>query len=367
MKQRLYVGTYNQPIVFGTGELVPGKGRGIHILELDMDTLALREALPPQDTPNPSYLALHPRLKVLYAVNELKQYEGQFGGSVSAFAIREDGSLRHLNTQPSFGTDPCHLCVSPDGKHLALANFMSGSVCVYALSADGALGARTAFIQHEGSGPNPARQKGPHAHAIIFDPAGGYLLVPDLGIDRLMAYRLNPDSGALDPAPEPFHACHPGAGPRSGEFHPRLPVFYSINELGSSISVLRYEAATARMEELQVISTLPEGFSGPNTCADLHVSSDGRFVYGSNRGHDSLMAFAVDQATGKLSSLGAVSVGGRTPRQFTLLGDIILVGCQDSDQIAVFTRDPATGLPSLASRFDTPTPVCVLPAGKPSA
>lgn len=365
MKQRLYVGTYNQPIVFGTGELVPGKGKGIHILELDLETLRLKEALPPLDTPNPSFLALHPRLKVLYAVNELKEHEGHFGGGLSAFAILEDGSLSRLNSRPSLGSDPCHLRVSADGRHLAAANYSSGSVCVYALSPDGALGENTAFIRHAGSGPHTGRQEGPHAHAVLPDPKGQYLLVPDLGIDRLMAYRLEPAGGAFSAAPAPFHACPPGFGPRGGAFHPGLPVFYCVGELASSVLVLRYDAATARMEEIQAISTLPKDFRGPNTCADLGVSSDGRFVYASNRGHDSLAAFAVDRETGRLTSLGAVPAGGRTPRQFTLLGDILLAGCQDSGLISVFALDPVSGLPGLVSRFETPSPVCVLPAGRP--
>lgn len=363
MKLKMYVGSYTLPILFGTGEVLPGKGKGIHILELDTETLRLSEALPPEPADNPSYLALHPSLNVLYAVNELKEYEGQSGGSVSAFAIRGDGSLSRLNTMPSHGADPCHLSVSRDGKHLALANYTGGSICVYELTGEGALGRHSDFVRHTGSGPHFSRQQGPHAHAVLFDPKGRYLLASDLGIDRLMAYGLDPSSGRLTPAPAPFFACRPGSGPRGGAFHPDLPVFYGISELSSSVSVLRYNEETAGMKELQVISALPDGFSGSNTCADLRVSGDGRFVYASNRGHDSLMTFSVNQETGMLNRLGAVSTGGRTPRQFAILGDILLVGNQDSDLITVFARDRGTGLPVPVSRFDTPSPVCILPAG----
>lgn len=361
MKQRVYLGTYSLPILFGTGEIVPGKGKGIHILELDTDTGALAEVLPPQDTPNPSFLALHPNGRTLYAVNELKEYEGQQGGSVSAFAVGPDGALAYLNTMPTYGEDPCHLSVSPGGGHLVIANFMTGSVCVYALGADGALGERTDFVQHTGSSVNTARQAGPHAHAALFDREGGYLLVPDLGKDQLVAYKLDEDTGRLSPAPSPFFACHPGAGPRSGEFHPTLPVFYSINELASSVTVLRYNFATAEMTELQTVSSLPDGYSEHNTCADLHVSPDGRFVHGSNRGHNSLMVFGVKPEDGTLERLQTVPSGGRTPRQFTLAGDYILVGNQDSDNITVLRRDLQTGIPAQVAQADAPTPVCVLP------
>jgi len=231
MKKRIYVGTYSEPLIFGTGERVPGRGKGIHILELDTDTGILREEHPPVQTVNPSYLAIHPNGKYLYAVNELKEYEGEDGGSVSAFAIEPDGGLKYLNTKATGGQDPCHLCLDKDGLHLLIANFMTGSVCVYKTLPDGSLGERTEFIQHTGSGPLKARQAGPHAHAVVFDPKFNYLIVPDLGLDKLMTYSLDLSNGRLSPAPEPWFVCGPGAGPRSGEFHPVLPVFYSINEL----------------------------------------------------------------------------------------------------------------------------------------
>lgn len=361
MKQRIYLGTYTLPILFGTGEIVPGKGKGIHILEMDCETGDLQEVFSPQASPNPSYLTLHPNGRTLYAVNELKEYEGQFGGSVSAFAVRADGTLKYLNTQRSYGQDPCHLAVSPHGKYLVIANFMSGSVCVYALDDDGSIGLQTDFVQHEGSGPNKARQSGPHAHAALFDPQGKFVLIPDLGKDEIVVYTLDPLSGKLMPAPSPAYTCQAGAGPRSGEFHPVLPVFYCINELTSSIAVLKYESATSQMTHIQTISTLPSDFSGNNTCADLHVSPDGRFVYGSNRGHNSLMVFSVDQWSGTLEQIGAVSTNGRTPRQFALAGDFVLVGNQDSNSISVFRRDPDNGLLHQASQTDAPTPVCILP------
>ena len=361
MKQRVYLGTYTLPILFGTGEIVPGKGKGIHVLELDTESGALGEVLPPQETPNPSFLTIHPNGKTLYAVNELKEYQGQFGGSVSAFAIEEGGALRYLNTQPTLGQDPCHLSVSPGGQHLVIANFMSGSVCVYALLEGGELGERTDFIQHEGSSVLKARQAGPHAHAALFDPRGGYVLIPDLGKDQVVVYKLDDQTGKLLPAPCPAFTCAPGAGPRSGEFHPVQPLFYSINELASSVTVLSYDFDTAQMTALQTISTLPEGFAGNNTCADLHISLDGRFVYASNRGHDSLMIFAVNEGDGTLAQIAAVPTCGRTPRQFAIAGSFVLVGNQDSDAIVVFRRDADNGGLTKVAEVEAPTPVCVLP------
>lgn len=363
MKQRVYAGTYTLAKPAGKGEQPAARGRGIHILELDLDTLRLEEVLPPQETPNPTYLTLHPGGQTLYAVNELTEYEGQPGGALSAYKIRRDGSLGHLNTKRSYGMNPVHLAVSPDGRHLVAANFSSGSVCVYALEQDGALAGRTDLIQHEGSGPHPGQQ-GPHAHTALFTPDGKYLLLPDLGIDRVMGYVLDPDSGKLGKAPVPCTICRPGAGPRTGVFHPGLPLLYLINELNGTLSVYRYDSATAGLEEIQVVPTLPPGFSLENTNADVRLSPDSRFAYASNRGNDSIAVYAVNDE-GLLSLLEIVPSGGRTPRQFALLGDIILAGNQNSDNVAVFRRHPDTGLLRLETLFDLPATVCLLPVGPP--
>jgi len=341
--------------------MVPGHGKGIHILELDTDTGALREKLPPVDTVNPSFLAIHPNGKFLYAVNELKEFEGADGGSVSAFAVEPEGGLRYLNTKPTGGRDPCHLCLDKNGRHLLIANYSSGSVCVYKTLPDGSLGAHTELVQHTGSGPVTERQAGPHAHSVIFDPNFNFLLVPDLGLDKVVTYKLDSASGRLAPAPEPWFSCKPGAGPRSGEFHPTIPVFYCINELDSSVTVVRYDFETSGMEELQTISSLPPGYGIDNSCAALRVSSDGLYVYGSNRGHNSLMVYAVAQNDGTLEQLGTVPVDGRTPRHFALTGSFVLVGNQDTDSISVFTRDDDSGMLTQVSRYDTPMPVCILP------
>lgn len=364
MKQRIYAGTYTLPGPAGKEGKPVSRGKGIHILELDTETLSLREILPPQETPNPTYLALHKNGKVLYAVNELLEFDGLAGGALSAFSIREDGSLQPLNTKPSYGVNPVHLDASPDGRHLVAANFSSGSVCVYALNGDGSLAERTDFIQHEGSGPHP-NQQGPHAHTALFDLEGKYLLLPDLGIDRIMAYVLDPDSGKLGPAPVPYHVCRPGTGPRTGVFHPALPLLYLINELDGTLSVFRYEAVTGALAEVQTVSTLPDGFEGTNTNADVRLSPDNRFVYASNRGNDSIAVYAVDRLTGLLTPNGIVKTGGRTPRQFALINDIILAGNQNSGTISIFRRDPVSGRLTLHSLFELPSTVCLLPVGMP--
>lgn len=364
MKQRIYAGTYTQPGPAGKGDRQALLGKGIHILELDTENLSLREILPPYPTPNPTYLALHKNGRVLYAVNELKEFEGQPGGGLSAFSILDDGSLKLLNTKPSYGINPVHLDAALDGRHLVAANFSSGSVCVYALNQDGSLGERTDFIQHEGSGPHP-NQQGPHAHTALFTPEGKYLLLPDLGIDRVMAYVLDPQTGKLGPAPVPHHVCRPGSGPSTGVFHPALPILYLINELDGTLSVFRYEHVTGALAEIQQVPTLPTGFSETNTNADVRLSPDSRFVYASNRGNDSIAVYAADKATGLLSLIEIVKTGGRTPRQFALINDIILAGNQNSGTISILKRDPDSGRLSLHGFFELPKTVCLLPVGAP--
>jgi len=340
---------------------VAGRSKGIHILELDTDTGILREEHPPVKTINPSFLAIHPNGKFLYAVNELNDYESTDGGSVSAFAVEPDGGLQYLNTKPTGGRDPCHLCLDKNGRHLLIANYSSGSVCVYKTLPDGSLGARAELVRHTGSGPVTERQEGPHAHSVIFDPNFNFLLVADLGSDKIMTYKPDADSGRLLPAPVPWYSCKPGTGPRSGEFHPTLPVFYCINELSSSVTVLHYDFESSEMEELQTISSLPPGCAVDNTGAALRVSSDGLFVYASNRGHNSLMVFSVAQNDGTLEQLGSIPADGRTPRHFALTGRFVLVGNQDTDSITVFSRDSESGMLTQVSRYDTPMPVCILP------
>lgn len=361
-KALLYVGTYTMPILFGTGEIMQGKGKGIHLYKADTATGLLSEYGAAENIDNPSFLAVNKQKTTLYAVNELKEFDGEKSGSVSSFSIdKTTGALTFLNRKPTGGQDPCHVCLDRDDRHLLVSNFMTGSVCVYALKADGSLGERTAFVQHAGSSVNKARQSGPHAHSATFSPDHRRVYVPDLGIDRLAAYRFDGETGRLAAEPSADYACEPGSGPRYCEFHPKLPVCYLIQELSSEVTVLRWEQESGRMVPIQTVPTLPEGFDADNICADLHLTPDGRFLFASNRGHNSLARFAANEKTGELSLLGHISSGGRTPRHFTIArqGRFLLAGNQDSDCIAVFALDPETGALEQVQSVAAPTPVCL--------
>ncbi len=360
---RVYIGTYTGPIRFGTGQILQGKGEGIHLYGLDPATGALRPRGRPTAAVNPSYLAFRPGERFLYAVNELKTYEGQPGGSLSAFAVDPGtGGLRLLNRQPTRGTDPCHVTVDAAGRHALVANFMSGSVCVLPIRADGGLDAPCDFHQHHGSSVDPARQSGPHAHAVTLDAANRFAFVPDLGIDRLVVYRYDPQSGALGAQERAWLRTAPGAGPRHLAFHPNGRWAYLINELASTLTALAYDPEGGSFREMQTVPTLPAGFTGVSTCADVHVLPQGTFVYGSNRGHDSIAVFRIEPDTGRLVPAGHQPSGGRTPRNFAIdpQGRFLLAANQDSDTVAVFRIDARTGaLEPVGPATPVPTPVCL--------
>jgi 6-phosphogluconolactonase len=362
-KSLVLVGTYTESILFGTGAVLRGKGKGIHIYYFDAATGRLEEAAVAEGIQNPSYLAFGRGSKCLYAVNELKRCEGAPSGALSAYAFDPERlTLTFLDKRLSGGTDPCHVAVDPSGRWAAVANFRSGSVAVYPILADGGLGRMTSFAQHEGHGVNPDRQMGPHAHAIVFAPGGDSLMVPDLGIDRIVAYRFDAASGELAPDERRTVFCEPGVGPRSLEYCPSGRFAYAVNELASSVTAFEVDQASGALSAMQTLSTLPEGWSGASTCADLHVAPSGEFLYASNRGHDSIAIFAIDEADGTLRSIGHESTRGATPRNFALDegGAVMIAANQDSDSISVFRIDGTTGKPEYTgvSCF-APTPVCV--------
>lgn len=364
LKKRLvFVGTYTEPILFGTGATLQGKGKGIYLYEFDGNSGRMEQVAVAEGIQNPSYLAFGRGSKCLYAVNELKRCDGAVSGALSAYSFDPESlALTFLDKRLSGGTDPCHVAVDPSGRWAALANYRSGSVAVYPILADGGLGRMASFVQHSGHGANPARQEGPHAHAVIFAPGGGSLMVPDLGADRIAAYRFDPKTGSLSADPERSVSCAPGAGPRSLAYHPSGRFAYAVNELASSVTAFEIDSASGILTAMQSLSTLPEGWSGTSACADLHIAPSGRFLYASNRGHDSIAVFAVDEADGSLRSAGHESTRGATPRNFALdrEGSVLLAANQDSDSIAVFRINRMTGKPEYAgvSCF-APTPVCV--------
>ncbi len=313
------------------------------------------------ETPSPSFLAVHPNEGFLYAVNETSSYQGASSGSVSAFAIdRATGKLTPLNTVSSRGPGPCHLAVDKQGKLLVVANYDGGSVAAFPLSQDGRVGESSTFFQHSGTVALPQRQGRPHAHSVVFSPDNRFALVADLGLDQILAYRVQNTS--LSPNDAAFAKAASGAGPRHLAFHPNGRVVYVINEIDSTITELSYDGATATMRPLQTISTLPKDFSSPNSTAEIAVHPSGKFLYGSNRGHDSIAVFKVDSSTGALSSIQHVSTQGNTPRNFAIdpTGAYLFVANQKTNNIVLFRINQSSGQLSPAGALhDVPAPVCI--------
>jgi 6-phosphogluconolactonase len=364
-KLRVYVGTYTHPIKFGTGQILDSKGQGIYLLELDLQTgnLELKEIF--KNIVNPSYLVINDDNTCLYAVNELKEFQGKASGAVSAFRIsRQTGDLEFLNQQATNGTDPCHVEIDPQGTHLFVSNFMSGSVSVFPIQQDGSIGELSQFIQHQGSSVNPARQSGPHAHSLIFSPDGCFAFVPDLGLDKLMVYEVSNNLEPLVDVPGSHFQTKPGAGPRHCAFSPDGVFCYLINELDSTILALAYDTEMGTFRELQCVSSLPQGVSLPgNTCADVHLTPDGAFLFGSNRGHNSLIIYQIDKQTGWLEYVDCQPCGGEIPRNFAVdsTGSYLLCANQDSNNIVVFRINAETGHLTKLSEITVHTPVCVKP------
>ena len=354
----VYVGTYTE-----------AGSRGIYRFELDPASGAWTDPVLAGESENPSFLALHPNGHVLYAVNELGTFGGAATGAVSAFAIDgATGNLTRLGQQASGGADPCFLAVDRGGRNVLVSNYSGGSVAVLPIGADGRLRPASAVRRHEGTGPNRARQEGPHAHAIVLDGAERFALAADLGADRIFVYRFDAAAGNLEPSDPKAVALEQGSGPRHLAWHPSGAYLYAINELRSTVTAFRYDAGRGALESFQTITTLPAGFAGQNKAAEVAVSADGRFLYASNRGDDSLVVFKIDSASGTLAEAGRVAAGGRTPRHFALdpSGRWLLAANQDSDSITVFRLDPVTGLLEPVGRpLAISKPVCVLFAPPP--
>ena len=352
-KQRVYVGTYTR-----------GGSEGIYLCELDSRTGALKLVGLAGKAENPSFLALHPHRPFLYAVCEVDDYAATGGGAVSAFAINpDDGRLVLLNHQSSGGAGPCHVSLDREASNLLVANYGGGSASVLSVYVDdGTLMPPKSMVQHGGSSVNPDRQQGPHAHSINVSHDNRFAFVADLGLDEILVYKFDAATGALAPHDPPHMSLAPGAGPRHFAFHPNGEFAYVINELTSTVTALAYDAEQGALTELQTLTTLPEDFTGHNTTAEVQVHPSGKFLYGSNRGHDSIAMFAIDQESGKLTSLGQHPSGGKTPRNFGIdpAGNFLLAAHQDSNTIVVHRIDPSTGgLTEAGYKVDVPSPVCV--------
>ena len=364
-KTLFYVGTYSEPIKFGTGQVVAGKGEGIYLVELDLHTGDLKLIDIFKNIANPSYLVVNKKNGYLYAVNELKQFQEKPSGSVSSFKISKNtGELTFVNKQPTEGTDPCHIVVNSKGTELFISNFMSGSVCVLPIRPDGSIGEPSQLIQHTGRSINPERQSGPHAHSLVFSADEKYAFVADLGLDMLMIYETNSGSSPLTKSSIPYFKTEPGAGPRHFTFNPSGEYCYVINEINCTILVLSYDKKNGSFLELQSVSSLPEGIGiSGNSCADIHITPDGTFLYGSNRGHNSLIIYRINKKSGLLEYINCQPCGGEIPRDFAIdpSGTYLLCANQDSDDITVFTIDQITGWLKEITKCNIPTPVCVKP------
>lgn len=344
----LYVGTYTS-----------GSSEGIYTYGMNPETGELTRFSSVKSN-NPSFLAVNPG-RFLYAVNEVGEMDGRRTGGVSAFAIGPEGKLTFINQQPSEGSDPCHLSFGKGRKCLLVANYTGGNVAVLPIQRDGSLGPASDVKQHEGSGPRE-QQKGPHAHFIKLDRANRFAFAADLGSDKVMIYRFNSATSKLDAAPQPFAALHSGAGPRHLTFHPNGRHIYVINELDSSITTFKYNPVKGTLTAFESVSTLPRDFTGTSYCADIHVSRSGRFLYGSNRGHNSIVVFAIDSRSGRLNLVEHVSTEGKWPRNFTIdpTGRFLLVANQHTDNVVVYHINSQTGrLTPTGHTAEIPVPVCL--------
>jgi 6-phosphogluconolactonase len=348
-KHLLYVGTYTK-----------GMTDGIFIYSFNDKTGKLKDLKIPVVSNNPSFLTISPNNKYLYAVGETDDPDKNHSGGVSAFKIEKKGRLKLINHVLTEGPNPCHVSISSDGKKLIASNYTGGSISLFNLLPDGSLTEMIQKVQHEGSGPYPGRQEGPHAHSAKFSPDGRLLFAADLGIDELKIYEIKLAVLPLSPHSQPFVKFSPGSGPRHFDFTPDLTYIYVINELSSTVSVLMKYGNT--WKEVQSISTLPKDFEGENTCADIHLSANGNFVYASNRGHNSLVVYQRDKTNGKLELIQTTSVQGDWPRNFTIdpKGRFLLVANQRSNDIVVFSIDEATGklLPT-GKKIECNSPVCL--------
>jgi 6-phosphogluconolactonase len=350
-----FIGTYTRP---------PSKSEGIYVYRFDPATGGLSYISKATGINNPSFVALHPGGRFLYAVAEIADAANRTGGGVTAYAIdRATGSLRKLNEQSTKTAGPCHVAVDATGKFAVVANYHGGAVTVLPLNPDGSLGEASDFIQHgAASKHDPRRQETAHAHSATIDSSNRFAIIADLGGDKVYVYRLNLSRGIIEPNSTPWTPTALGAGPRHFDFHPNGKYAYVINELGNTVMAFNWDAEKGTLTEFQTVNTLPAGWSGSNSTADVHVHPSGRWLYGSNRGHDSIAMYSIDEKSGRLSSLGQESSKGKTPRNFAIdpTGQWLLAENQDSDSIVTFKIDQKTGrLAATGAVTDIPMPVCL--------
>lgn len=344
-----FVGTY-------TGKT---GSKGVYAFDFDSTTGKLTPKGVAAETPSPSWVLIHPSGKFAYAANEAGK-----DSSITAFSVDSNSAkLTQLNRLPALGGDPCHLSFDKTGKYLFAANYSSGNVVVFPILPDGRLGEHTANVKNAGTlGPNKNRQEGPHAHWVQVSPDNRFVFVSDLGLDAILSYRFDATKGTLTPNDPPSAKLAPGAGPRHVAFSPNGKNVYVVSELNSTVTAFSYDPAKGSLQSLQVVSTLPSDFHGRNDTAEIAVHPNGKWLYASNRGHDSIAVFSIDPATGKLQPTGDFPTRGKEPRHFTVdpSGQYLLAENQNSNSIVVFRIDSASGpLTKVSQADDIPSPVCL--------
>jgi 6-phosphogluconolactonase len=347
-----YIGTYTN-----------GTSKGIYAFRYSGETGKLTPIGLVAETASPSFLAVHPNHRFLYAVGEISEYEGQPTGLVLAYAIDpKTGRLTFLNRVVSRGAGPCHVAVDQTGRIAIVANYSSGSVTAFRIGSDGKLGEVTAFVQDAGSSVNRQRQAGPHAHGVFFSPDNRFVVVPDLGVDKLFVYRPDLDKGSLEAADPPFASVKPGAGPRHFAFHPSGRFGYAIDELDSTVTAFHYDKTRGVLRPFETVSILPPDFHGASGSAEIEVDRQGKFLYASNRGADIIAVFAIGP-DGSLKLVERVPTQGKIPRNFAIdpTGSYLLAANQDTNNVVVFRRDQATGrLTPAGQQVEVGAPVCVI-------
>ena len=349
--QLMYVGTYTE-----------GDTKGIYAYRFDSRTGKLAPLGLMAETPNPTFLALHPSGKYLYAVNEINDFGGKSAGGISAYSIdRSSGKLTELNQVSTGGPGPCAVTVDKTGKVVFVANYAGGSFASYPIGSDGKVGAMASFIQDKGSSINKSRQEGPHAHSVVVSPDNKFLLGADLGLDRVLVFRIDTSTGKISPNDPPFATVKAGSGPRHLVFAPDGKHVYVVSEMGEIVTAFAWDAGPGALTAIDEVSALPADFHGRSTAAEIQIDAHGRHVYSSNRGHDSISVFDVDPKTAKLTLVQTESTQGRTPRFFCLdpSGRYLLAGNQDTNTIVTFHVDPRSGkLTPTGQKYELGKPVC---------
>ena len=351
-KFRVYAGTYTR-----------GESKGIYTFILDTAAATLTPEGLAAETENPSFLAIHPSGNYLYACNELNKFQGENSGALTAFQINAGtGKLEKLNEVAAGGTSTCHANVSRNGRFVVLANYGSGSCAAFAIGADGRLGERTAYHQHSGSSTDGSRQQGPHAHSVNFDKQNKHVIVADLGLDQVKVYKFNSSTGAMVPNDPPFAKVKPGSGPRHFTFHPSGKYAYVINEMACTVTGFGWNPRSGTLSEIDTVTTLPVPVQKGFSTAEVVAHPNGRFLYGSNRGHNTIAVFQVNGATGKLTTVEHKPTQGEIPRNFAIdpTGQFLIAANQNSGTLVLFRINQGSGaLEQAGAPVKAPWAVCV--------